>query len=376
MEESAVATTNPVKYSANQSLTDLFAIDGTTIATANVTEYSAYQTFTERQLFSAYIFITMIVGYLGNSTVVYLVWSVKKLRTVTNVFVVNLAVADSTTCGGAILSAVVVLSYELIIPVWLCQCIAFGLITVIGCSVNTLALIAVNRLVAVTDTARIRYRKIYTRWKIAAMIAMAWAIPIFVALIPVFSDYAELGYDPRFSTCTWLSAPVDGLIYSFFVTLVFYPIQLTIVIASYIRIFLFVRSSTKAVMLKGNPESGTPSSLQKQLSKRQLAVTKNLFLVVCVFLVCLFPYFFVLALDSLAFEALPFTAVLLLTNSCLNPIIYGTKHPDFRVEFSRLFSNFFGKCRSKRAKPLEERSRSVPSSSDKVATTDTKDTQV
>ncbi|XP_022096850.1 rhodopsin, GQ-coupled-like [Acanthaster planci] len=351
-------------------------MDETTIATTNGTKYPIYLSFTERTLFSAYLFIIMFIGFVGNVTVVFLVLSVKKLQTVTNVFVVNLAVADTLTCLVASLSAVIVLSYELILPMWLCQCIAFGLLTFIGCSLNTLALIAVNRLVAVTDTARIRYRKIYTCWKLTAMIAMAWAIPIFVALIPVFSDYADLGFDPRFSTCTWLSAPVDGLIYSFFVAAVFYPVQLTIVTASYVRIFLFVRSSTRKMTLRGTPQSGTPSSFQNQLSKRQLAVTKNLFLVVCVFLVCLFPYFLVLALDSLAYEVLPFTAVLLLTNSFLNPIIYGTKHPDFRVEFSRLFNHCFGKCRSKKAKPPEERSHSVPSSSGKLATTDTKDTQV
>ena len=142
-----------------------------TNSSKNITEYSSYETYAERQLLSALIFIATFTGIVGNVTVIYLVLTVKKLQTVTNVFVANLAVADTLTCVVANGQGVVVLSHELSIPVWLCQCVAFGLLTFIGCSVNTLALIAVNRLIAVTDTARVRYRKIYTPRKTAVMIA-------------------------------------------------------------------------------------------------------------------------------------------------------------------------------------------------------------
>ncbi|XP_038044991.1 octopamine receptor 1-like [Patiria miniata] len=293
----------------------------------------------ERQVISGFLFLTSAVGILGNTAVVAAVLAVKTLQTTTNAFVVNLAVADFLTCVDAFLQSVAFLSDELLLPYWLCQVMAFGILICIGCSVNTLVAIALNRLVGITTTAHSGFRKLYTPFKISFMIVLTWGIPIAVATIPLVSDYGELGYNSLHNTCTWRSNRAYQPRYSTLVAFVYFPVQFVMLFVSYLKIYLFVRKTTRSTLRQDRAGDASASNqiLQKQLLKRQVAVTKNLFIVVCVFLLCIFPYFALLGLPSaLVARILPIASAILMANSCINPIIYGTKHPDFRKAFARV----------------------------------------
>ncbi|KAF0765493.1 neuropeptide Y receptor type 2-like [Aphis craccivora] len=54
---------------------------------------------------SAFSFVYLLIftlGVFGNVLVVYVVWANKHMRTVTNIFIVNLAVSDIMLCGLAV----------------------------------------------------------------------------------------------------------------------------------------------------------------------------------------------------------------------------------------------------------------------------------
>lgn len=76
-----------------------------THASNNLTE-AIEREYVEDYVFqSAFSFVYLLIftlGVFGNVLVVYVVWANKHMRTVTNIFIVNLAVSDIMLCGLAV----------------------------------------------------------------------------------------------------------------------------------------------------------------------------------------------------------------------------------------------------------------------------------
>ena len=329
-----------------------------------------YQCYCERQIIASMLGIAAVTGIFGNSLVLLSVGLSRKLRTVTNAFVFNLSAADLLTCLSLPLYIVAILSNDgYLLPHSICVLNAFVSVICIGASVNTLACIAINRLILITKSRAV-YQKVYKQRHIALMIAMIWGFPGCIVLIPIVSPFADFGYEVKYSVCLWVSNPGYALV----VASTFYPLQLAITIYSYVVVFLHVQRSSRAIAASANvpsvsagvsapvpkntawgrkPISTNPASvhlqsgpggssnnsvqnagggIQQKISSRRIEVTKNLFYVVCAFLVCISPYILSLMISNTQ-EFVPYAAAILTINSCLNPIIYATKHPDFKKTF-------------------------------------------
>ncbi|KAJ8041568.1 hypothetical protein HOLleu_12426 [Holothuria leucospilota] len=79
------------------------------------------------------------------------------------------------------------------------------------------------------------------------------------------------------------------------------------------------------------------------MSVKEIQITKSLFFIVCVFIVCLTPH----AVCSFLECTSHFTRRLVALNSLINPFIYGIGHPNFRKVLIKLFT----------CKPIPEPSR-------------------
>ena len=312
-----------------------------------------YDCYCERQVLAAIACITALVGLFGNILVVISIISTKRLRTRTNIFVFNLSVADLLTCLILPLNAVAVLSDDgYLLPDGVCIFNAFMLIACIATSVNTLACIAVNRLLRITQSSQL-YHRVYKPRNIFLMLVATWMLPMAVAFIPIVSPKSELGYEPKYSICLWLKGPDGTTLYTLIVAVLCYPVQLFLTLYSYCRVFLYARKRTKALLRNKNEVPSISNSLsepsrergirsvnpslrfQQRLFKRQIRLTKNLFYVVCAFLLCLTPYTVNIMIPGRG-DFLPYTAALLTLNSCLNPMIYAVKHPYFKKRFREL----------------------------------------
>ncbi|XP_038044490.1 melanopsin-A-like [Patiria miniata] len=294
-----------------------------------------YGYFYERQLLAAILITVAVLGTIGNCFVIIAVGLSKKLRTTTNVFVVNLAVADVATCLFTPWQAVAILGgdgWPIPRATWVCTAAAFVVVVTIGCSVNNLALIAVNRWVGITKSRSTTHR-IYTARKLALMVIFSWTIPLACALTPVLTDIGELGYEVLYKSCTWVRSNPHTETYNLIIAAVYYPIQLCLITASYLSIFYYVRKTSRATIEAVRGDKAT----KKKVSKRQLEVTKNLIYVVLAFVFCFTPYFISLVASAdWSYRLVPWGATIVLCNSSANPIIYATSHPDFKEIFGYL----------------------------------------
>ena len=311
-----------------------------------------YKYFFLRQIIAAIFFTASILGAVGNSFTILAVTLSKKLKTTTNVFVVNLAVADLLSCIFIPWQGVAVLGgddWPIPNARWICVIGAFVIIITIGCSVNNLALIAINRWVGITKS-RLTTRRIYTSRKLALMVIFSWSMPLCCALTPMLTDFGELGYERVYGSCTWDLSNPYSFQYSITITAVNYPIQLFLITLSYISIFRYVLKTSRNMARadapsisadvsggRGGGGGGGTISVRKKLWKRQLDVTKNLVYIVLAFLFCLTPYCVIIYLtDEWSYQLVPWGAVILFCNSCINPIIYATSHPDFKIAFRHM----------------------------------------
>ncbi|XP_038077658.1 melatonin receptor type 1B-B-like [Patiria miniata] len=311
--------------------------------------------YPERVVIASFFILISVLTISGNITVILAVVFSKKLRTSTNVFVVSLAVADLLTGVGIPMSAVALLSpgdtwpFATEAP---CFVGALLLYISVGASVLHLASIALNRAVLIKRPMT-TYRWLYTRRNLAIMVVIIWAIAILVMLLPPLFDVGGFGLDMQFRSCSDLQTHPRGMTFDQIQTFTFYLVPTIVVLACYAIIFVHVRRHFKSLKAHGQePMAETASSStgkahleittatqdsthRHRISRQQLQITKNLFTAVCVFFCCITPFFLTNLLTTMH-RFLNYAAIILLCNSCANPIIYGAKHPQFKKVMRRM----------------------------------------
>lgn len=88
--------------------------------------------------------------------------------------------------------------------------------------------------------------------------------------------------------------------------------------------------------------------LSHTVSRRQADITRNVFYVVCAFLICLTPYGIAILLPN-SEPGVPWVMLLLQFNTCVNPVIYALKHPTFRDVIPRILRCDFSNIPAKSA---------------------------
>ncbi|XP_022079889.1 alpha-1D adrenergic receptor-like [Acanthaster planci] len=309
-----------------------------------------FEDYTQRVLVASSILIISILGTLGNSLVILAVSSSRKLRTDTNVFVVNLSVADLLTSLVIPWHAVALLSKDhLPVPHVVCGVVAVVIFTAVGSSMYTLASIALNRLLLITRP-NTTYLKIYTPKKIAAWLALTWFVPFIAIISPIIGDLGSVGYNGQLHFCGQDRLHRNQHKYDIIIALALYPIPLTTITVCYLFIWKYLRQHERRMAVAPRETEGSsdesravasrslatmdnpPPVRPRQRIRRQNEITKNMFYIVCAFMLCTTPYaicLFITESDALK----PYAATIVLMNSCINPLIYATKHRDFKIVF-------------------------------------------
>ncbi|XP_038061020.1 G-protein coupled receptor moody-like [Patiria miniata] len=318
-------------------------------------------TYPELIFFSVGFSILIVLSIIGNSLVLVAVARTKKLQNVTNVFVVNLSVTD---CLSSFVFPWSVLGMASTTPGYPLEsdvpCVAAGglLLIAVGCSVNTLANIALNRCILITRPKE-TYQWLYTPKKNALRVLVSWFVPFCATVVPPLCGVGDLGFDPESRTCNDVDTHPRAAAYDKVQFAFIYPVPLLVIIVSYILIWRHVKrhfrtrrnnsislqSITNPLTSKPDASDTTVSSSQKpreesprhcgssrhlsRMRNDQLAITKNLFVVVLAFLVCFSPLCFMVVTNSNHRYHL-YGGLFLFASGCVNPVIYAAKHPHFR----------------------------------------------
>ncbi|XP_033634462.1 melatonin receptor type 1B-A-like [Asterias rubens] len=285
--------------------------------------------------------VVAVSGLVGNTMVIMAVVLSKKLQSSTNAFVVNLATADLISCLTTPFAAVALFSMNgWPLPELVCSVSAAIYYISLGCSILNLTSIAINRYVLITKSIQ-TYQSIYTPKKIAAMLVFTWLYPASICSLPLFG-IGKWGYSEKYSTCTQDTSVETSNLFSTLGSNLIFPMALIILFVCYFKIYRHVTGHMKKMTRRGIEMQDFPTASNsstkplREISKRQVEITKNLFYVLCAFLVCLAPFAINLWMESEDFQ-LPWHSTLVVFNSAVNPIIYGVKHPHFKEVFRQMF---------------------------------------
>ncbi len=355
------------------------------------TEHLLIYSYGERVFVAICWLLISICGTLGNGLVILAVVLSRKLRTATNVFVVSLAVADLLTSLFLTWSVFALLGrngWPLPRAEWLCVIGGFMIFTCTGTSLWNLAAISVNRLLLIVLPLS-TYRKIYKPSNLAVMVTLVWFFPFTVCLALPLAGIGGFGYDQLHSTCSDLDHHSQSETFHLAQTITFYPIPLITIVTCYALIFCRMRRhfqqqrnneelktisssagssemktvsssvrSSSAVSSSGVSSGSVsgqssaldveasivktnPTSRTERINKMEMDITKNLFLVVCIFFLFFTPYFVALFIPGSDYFLL-YGGIIVLANSTINPVIYARRHPHFKVIFSCMITRKYG----------------------------------
>lgn len=330
------------------------------------------------------IFI-IVAAILGNLLVIVSVMRNRKLRIITNYFVVSLALAD-------MLVAMVAMTFNYSVQIsgkWLFgrfMCDFWNSMDVYFSTVSILHLscISVDRYFAIVKP--LKYLMYMTKKVVAIMLVVIWVGPV-VLLLPIYMgwyttnehlEYMERNRDLQ--ECSWIANKPYGIISSS----VSFWIPCAIMICMYLAIFreanrqekaLFTRQGN-AMLLHQNNTNGdmlsnsggssknltmhevnqglhhTPTKDRNIMKmKREHKAARTLGIIMGVFMLCWLP-FFVWYVTTTLCETCYNPAVLVTTvfwigyfNSTLNPVIYAYFNKEFREAFKNTLECIFCSCR-------------------------------
>lgn len=291
----------------------------------------------------------VVFGVVGNGAVIHVIRSARKLRTLTNLLIVNLSVVGAIYL--LIWGCFIVFHHAL--PTWpfggvTCKLANYFRYVTSYMTIYTLVLIAVVRWLSVTAGAQERFPNLLRNRNILLCLAGLWLL-FLCANIPVFWIIGE-SVDASHNVSSGLilycdvlgSKLEDGKALNVCAFVFGYILPVSLIIGFYFATIRFIRMRSNSVSL------GTKNVDQARSRARH--VTEVFIFLVGTFAVCQLPLHVHLILNMYgAIDAASVTSLKLLTtwyvlqflNHALNPVIYSVSSSLFRHSVMEVFC-----CRS------------------------------
>lgn len=278
--------------------------------------------------------IVCIVGLGGNSLVIHIVLHYSKTESVTNIYILNLAIADELFMLGLPFLAVQNAMHSWPFGSFTCRLV----MTVDGInqftSIFCLTVMSIDRYLAVVHPIR------SSKWRrpqvAKAVNGTIWAVS-FLVVLPVVI-FANVQREGGICNIIWPEpTKIWGAAFIIYTSTVGFFFPLLVICMCYLLIVIKIRSSGKKVHA---------TSTKRRKSERK--VTRMVVIVVAVFVFCWMPFYalnIINLVESLRDEPQGlhlFVVVLSYANSCANPIVYGFLSDNFKRGFRKAL------CRSSR----------------------------
>ena len=297
-----------------------------------------------------------LLGTLGNSLTIIVVFRNESLQVVSNFLLVSLAFADLLV--SAILVPMRASQHMALynggssIPEVAVEIAGFvGRVNIIA-SISSLAAMSIDRYVALSHPMLYLSSVKFAKGKVSIAIALLWALSIFVTCVPKFPGVS------------------DEAFLAFFVAFVL--LVTSIIAVTYYRIFKIARRSILKQRSSGKMASNVVrlslcSTLDPRLSryvderqekqasetygqKKERKAAKTIAIVIAVFALLVYPriililYHFAAPETAASKHARFWIRILLYSNSVVNPVLYAWRHNEFNREFKKIFRKCWRFC--------------------------------
>ncbi|XP_041826842.1 adenosine receptor A2b-like [Melanotaenia boesemani] len=304
-----------------------------------------------------YIGLELVIALLAVAGNILVCWSVclnSNLQSITNFFVVSLAVADIAV-GLLAIPFAITISVGFCVDFYGCLFIACFVLVLTQSSIFSLLAIAVDRYIAIKNP--LRYNSLVTGPRAKGIIALCWALSVGIGLTPMFGW--NTGWNSTIIATRNSSCP-EGMTQCFFekvVTLdymVYYNffgcvlVPLLVMLGIYAHIFMAARRQLRLMNLK---VAHTPAPGQRALSsgssrsilQKEVHAAKSLAIIVGLFAFCWLPLHIINCFNHLCQDCerphiwvMNIAIILSHANSVVNPFIYAYRIREFRQTFRRI----------------------------------------
>ncbi|CAG9794838.1 unnamed protein product [Diatraea saccharalis] len=287
----------------------------------------------------------MCLGVIGNVMVPIVILKTKDMRNSTNIFLVNLSIADLMVllvCTPTVLVEVNSKPDTWVLGKELCLAVPFVELTVTHASVLTILAISFERYYAICEPLRAGY--VCTKTRAALICALVWFFAaLFTSPILAIAEHQTTSNEDGVVVAQCLTQAVTVWQISFFILIIvilyILPLLILIVLYSVIAKNL-ISAASKVVMNK---------TVDPYNARARKQVILMLGTVVLCFFLCLMPYrvltlWIIIAPSELPSEISPekwynilyFSRVMLYINSAINPILYNLMSSKFRMGFCKV----------------------------------------
>ncbi|XP_046972980.1 thyrotropin-releasing hormone receptor isoform X2 [Vanessa cardui] len=309
----------------------------------NFTEYAEIPYYIKATSMT-FCIVIMCLGVIGNVMVPIVILKTKDMRNSTNIFLVNLSIADLMVllvCTPTVLVEVNSKPETWVLGKELCLAVPFVELTVAHASVLTILAISFERYYAICEPLRAGY--VCTKTRATLICALAWFFAaLFTSPILAIAEmHTVTRQDGTSYQCLTQAVTFWQITFFVMVIIILYLLPLIILIVLYTVIAKnLITAASKVVLNKTVDPYNTRARKQ---------VILMLGTVVLCFFLCLMPYR-VLALwiiitpselsDNISpekwYNLLYFSRIMLYINSAINPILYNLMSSKFRIGFCKV----------------------------------------
>ncbi|XP_073334220.1 adenosine A2a receptor b [Pagrus major] len=307
-----------------------------------------------------YIGLELVIACLAVAGNILVCWAVclnSNLQSITNFFVVSLAVADIAV-GLLAIPFAITISTGFCANFFGCLFIACFVLILTQSSIFSLLAIAVDRYIAIKNP--LRYNSLVTGTRAKGIIALCWVLSVGIGLTPMLGW--NKGWNNNTTTTTNYSSCPEGLteclfeevvtmdymIYFNFFGCVLVPLLLMLLI--YAHIFMAARRQLRLMGLKvaHTPAPGeitSSSTTSRSTLQKEVHAAKSLAIIVGLFALCWLPLHIINCFNYLCEDCqrshiwvMNIAIILSHANSVVNPLIYAYRIREFRQTFRRIMN--------------------------------------
>lgn len=291
------------------------------------------------------LFVINLTALFGNTLLCIAFFKNNHLRSVTNIFVLTLAISDIIMSLASMpLSEGSLIAGEWIFGDVLCHFQGFLAHFLAFLSLQMMALTAVNRYFRVIKPDL--YKKIFTPRYTTLMIISASLMSVGILASITFGQHGNLFvFHPGKTICVnSYRSMLRTQIYTIFSCVAFVFLPALVIIWCYAKVFTAIRRHFRRLASRKMSSTSINS-----LNTAEIVVTRTVFIIVVAFFICWIPCIVIDLMDIMRddwFDRRVYLAYTYFayTSSAINPVIYGIMNRSFREEYMKLL-----RCRWKRS---------------------------